>query len=57
MNDTPNTASVDAGVAKAPFHFNEATGRFEDIEGNPVEVTSEEVAVTGEGEVADVTVH
>jgi hypothetical protein len=55
-----NTTSVDAGLAETTFHFNEATGRVEDLAGNPVEAYVEEVVVTTEGEVAstaDVTIH
>lgn len=59
MNDI--IALPEADVAAPALHFNDLLGRFEDAEGNPVEVTTEEVAtVTAEGDTAgeatDVTV-
>lgn len=65
MNDYQNTSTApvaEADVAEAPvLFFNEATGQFEDADGNPVptEIT-EEGYLQSEGEVAtpgDVTLH
>jgi hypothetical protein len=50
---------TEATVAAPAVVFNPVTGQFEDSEGNPVEITTEEIGhVTTEGDTAtDVTVN
>lgn len=62
IESTTVTPVTEAGLAEAALYsFNEATGQFEDADGNAVEVTTEEAGYTqSEGDIAspaDVTLN